>query len=233
MKNSNGKLLVGIFLLLIGSAFFLRNLDVLPWEFEYIYLGWPTWIFIIGLLITISSRGNFGGISLMIIGAVFFAARFYHYPTDKILSDIWPLFLILFGLSIMFKHRKNNNSNGKNIDSIEYKDDTLDLTSIFSENKRRIVSQNFKKAKVTTLFGATELDFRDAKPAQNCIIECDTIFGGIDIIIPSSWKVRNHTTAIFGGADDSRRKSAPVEDNQEYILTVNGFVLFGGLDIKS
>lgn len=260
MCRSNGRLFIGLGLLLIGAAFLLRNLNVFTWEFEHYYLGWPTIFFLIGLLITISSRGSFFGFSLMAVGVIFFASRYYNYPVGEIFHDLWPVFLILFGLSILFKrhghhhkhyhkidyeqkdkftnennpgfrHREYHRCNSENW--IDYSDDTLDLTSMFSENKRRIISQNFKRAKVTTLFASTELDFNDAKPAASCIIECDTIFGGTEIIVPSNWQIVNQTTAIFGGADDKRRKSAPVDDEKQMKITIKGFTMFGGIEIKS
>ena len=238
MHRSNGRLIVGFGLLLVGAIFLLRNLDVFTWEFEYLYLGWPTLLFIIGLIMTISSRGSFVGFSAMIVGAIFFAARYYDYPAGEIFGDIWPVFLILFGLSIMFKHRRGKHKGNHKHDKchgewFDYSDETIDLTSMFGENKRKIISQNFQKAKITTVFGSTELDFRDAKVAPNCIIECDTIFGGTEIIVPSSWQVINQTTALFGGADDSRRKSAPLEGEEPMKLTLKGFAMFGGIEIKS
>jgi len=268
MHRSNGRSLVGIILLIIGGFFLLRNLDVFTWEFEHYYLGWPTFIFILGLILTIIHRGSFGGFSLMIVGGVFFFSRYYHYSVGEIFHDIWPVFLILFGLSMLFKHnsfrrRKNKNkftngstesfagsesnmfTRGKDHKSnhehqnrshgswIDYSDDTLDITTMFAENKRRIISQNFRFAKVSTLFGSTELDFTDAKVAPNCVIDCDTLFGGTEIIIPSSWQVINQSTAVFGGADDSRRKSAPVEGEEQMKITVKGSAIFGGIEIKS
>lgn len=235
MQRSSGRLFVGLALLLVGAAFLLRNLDVFSWEFEHYYLGWPTWVFIIGLAITISARGSFWGFSIMIVGAIFFAARYYHYPAGEIFADIWPIFLILFGLSIVFGHKKNKSEDSYKSENswVDYSDDTIDLTSIFTENKRKIVSQNFKKAKVTTLFASTEIDLRNAKPAPNCVIECDTIFGGTEIIVPSTWEVINQSTAVFAGTDDDRRKSAPVEGEEKMRITVKGFVMFGGLEIKS
>lgn len=234
MQRSNGRLFVGIAIILVGLVFFVKNLDFFSWEIEYYFLSWPTYIFVAGLIITVAARGSFVGFSLMLVGAIFIAARFYDYPAGEIFSDLWPLFLIFFGLSILFRHRKEKKEKQEKVKGwSEYSDDTLDISTIFSEDKRRIVSQNFRSAKLTTIFGSTELDFSEAKPAQNCVVNCDTIFGGTELIIPSSWKLINKSSSLFGGTSDERRKSAPVEGEKEFKITVEGFAMFGGIEIKS
>ncbi|WKZ70422.1 MAG: DUF5668 domain-containing protein [Melioribacteraceae bacterium] len=234
MKQCNGRLLIGFSLIVVGLAFVLRNLNVFSWEFEYVFLSWPSLVFLIGLVTTISSRGSFWGFSAMIVGAIFITARYYDYPAGEIFSDIWPVFIILLGLSILFQHKKKKSIEGEKTEGwVDYADNTLDLSTVFNENKYRITSQNFRTGKTSTLFGSTELDFRDAKLEQNASLYCDTIFGGTELTIPSTWKVINKGSAIFGGSADERRKSAPVNDNEENVITINGFTLFGGIEIKS
>ncbi len=233
MKHSNGRLFVGLILILIGAAFIVKNLDVVPWQVEYYYLSWPTYLILIGLVINLASRGSFFGFALMIVGGIFLVGRVYDYPAGPLFRDLWPIFLILFGLSIILKHRRKKESHSEREGEwIEYSEDTLDITTIFSENKRVITSQSFMGAKILTLFGSTELDLTEAKLERSCSINCDTFFGGTEIFVPSDWKVVNKTTAIFAGADDQRRKSGPVEESENTVLTIDGFVMFGGIEIK-
>jgi len=241
MKKYSRRVFVGIALIVLGLLFTLKNLNVFDWEFEYYFLSWPVLLVVVGLIITFTSQSNFWGMSIVIVGAIFFTARFYNYPAGEIFSDIWPVFVILLGLSIIFyreRHKKNKHSKcwekeGFDEDWVDVNDDFLDLSTTFAGYKRRITSQNFKGAKISTFFGGTELDFSQAKLASNCIIECDTIFGGTELIIPSEWKIINQTSAMFGGVADERRKSAPASDAEEVKLTVKGFALFGGIEIKS
>lgn len=241
MKKYSRRVLVGIALILLGLLFTLKNLDVFGREFEYYFLSYPVLLVAVGLIITFTSQSKFWGMSIVFVGAIFFTARFYGYPAGEIFSDIWPVFVILLGLSIIFdrkRHKKNKHSKcweeeGFNEDWVEVNDDYLDLSTTFAGYKRKITSQNFRGAKISTIFGGTELDFSQAKLASNCIIECDTIFGGTELIIPSEWKIINQTSAMFGGVADERRKSAPVSDTEEVKLTVKGFALFGGIEIKS
>ncbi|MDZ7765094.1 MAG: DUF5668 domain-containing protein [Melioribacteraceae bacterium] len=232
MKHSNGRFFVGLLLILIGTAFIIKNLDLVPWHIEYYYISWPTYILLIGLVITIASRGGFFGPAVILAGGIFIYGRVYDYPAGEIFETIWPIFLILFGLSIIFERGRGKKKHNSKDGWIEYPDETIDLTTIFSENKRKIISQNFVGAKLFTMFGATELDLTSAKLDRSCTINCDTLFGGTEIFLPADWKVINRTTSIFGGSEDTRRKSAPVEQSQEHVLTIDGFCMFGGIEIK-
>ncbi len=232
MKHSKGRIVVGLLLILIGAAFIIKNMDLVPWHIEENYLSWPSYIFLVGLVITFVSRGGFFGPAIMIVGAIFIYGRVYDYPTGEIFETLWPIFLILFGLSIIFEHRKGRDHHKSKDGWIEYTDDSLDITTIFGENKRRLTTKNFLGAKTFTMFGATELDLKDAKMGRSCTINSDTLFGGTEIFVPSDWKVVNKTTAIFGGSEDQRRKSAPVAEDESFVLTVDGFCMFGGIEIK-
>ena len=234
MKHTSGRLFVGLAFILIGLAFVVKNLNLFPWEFEYYFLSWPSLLIVIGLFITITERGSFFGFSLLLVGAIFVTSRYYDYPAGEIFSDLWPLFIIFFGMSILLGHRKGRHGRSHSGSTwIDYSDDTLDISTFFGENKRRITSQNFSKAKITTSFGSTVLDFTNAKVTSNCNVTCDTVFGGTELIIPSSWMVVNKGTALFGGTGDERRKSAPIEGEEPMKITVNGFTMFGGIEIKS
>lgn len=232
MKHSNGRIFIGLLLILLGGIFFVKNIELFPWQIEYYYLSWPSYLILAGLIITIVSRGKFLGPALLLTGGIFLLGRVYDYPASELFGDLWPVFIILFGLSLIFQHRSKGACREKS-GWETYEGDTMDISTVFGETKKKIVSQSFMGAKISTLFGATELDLSTAKLARSCSINTDTIFGGTEIIVPSEWKVVNKTTAIFGGWEDQRRKSAPVENSMEHVLTIDGFVMFGGIDIKS
>ncbi len=241
MKQFSRRFFVGFVLILLGLVFTLKNLDVFSWEFEYYFLSWPVLLVVVGLIITFASQSKFWGMSIVIVGLIFFTARFYDYSAGEIFRDIWPIFVILLGISIIFDHKRGKkNKNGRCCSAegfeggwVDFEDDFLDLSTVFTGYKRRIISQNFKGAKISTIFGGTVLDLTKAKVSPYCVIECDTIFGGTELIIPSAWKVINQTSAMFGGVADERRKSAPLSNEEEVKLTVKGFAMFGGIEIKS
>ena len=63
------------------------------------------------------------------------------------------------------------------------------------------------------------------------MINITAIFGGVKIIVPPGWQIKQEVTAIFGGFDDKRKMRA-VEDLDK-VLIITGVALFGGVDIRS
>jgi hypothetical protein len=63
------------------------------------------------------------------------------------------------------------------------------------------------------------------------VIDVVQLFGGVKIIIPSNWELKSEVTAILGGVDDKRPTLNNPATGKRLVLT--GFVMFGGVDIKS
>ena len=58
-------------------------------------------------------------------------------------------------------------------------------------------------------------------------------FGGGDIRVPRDWAVDVKAFAIFGGTDDKSAHPPLDGDVPPKRLVIDGFVVFGGLDIKN
>ena len=56
------------------------------------------------------------------------------------------------------------------------------------------------------------------------------IFGGAKFLVPANWVVKSEAVAILGGVDDKRNVAQPEPGKQ---LVLKGFVMFGGIEIKS
>jgi hypothetical protein len=85
---------------------------------------------------------------------------------------------------------------------------------------------------VITVFGGTDLDFRDAiLPRKEVTIKAVCVMGGLGIIVPPEMRVINSSVAILGDIDisgdsaESLRPDAPV-------LRLTGTCVMGGIDVK-
>ena len=61
-------------------------------------------------------------------------------------------------------------------------------------------------------------------------IDLDCSWGGVEIYVPSDWKVVFKCNAFFGGCDDKRWQNGNI--NKESVLVIRGTLSFGGLEVK-
>ena len=111
--------------------------------------------------------------------------------------------------------------------------DYIDEVNIFSGSEKRIAINNFRGGKITSIFGGSEIDLTGSTLAEgNNVVELFYMFGGSSFIIPADWTVNNKVTSILGGFSE---KGNPVITNvtkDNKTLTITGFVMFGGGEIK-
>ncbi len=225
--NRGGRIGSGLILVVIGSLFLAHQAgaDIPHWLFS-----WEMILIAIGLFA--GAKHNFrpgGWMVLLIIGGVFMA--------DDLIYDFnfrpfaWPVIIIAIGLYIMVKprRRRRDRYDGSTFISSE---DTLDSTAIFSGQKKKIITKDFKGGEITNMFGGTELDFSQADIVKSAEIDISTIFGGTKLVVPANWNIKSEVVCIFGGIDDKRPIDRNLPDTEK-TLVMKGTVIFGGIDIKS
>lgn len=78
--------------------------------------------------------------------------------------------------------------------------------------------------------GGNEIDFRECElAAGTSVVDITCIMGGVEILVPENWRLIVEVSPIFGGIDDKR--SSIVEPNEDKVLVINGYCLFGGVEI--
>jgi predicted membrane protein len=138
---------------------------------------------------------------------------------------IIPLILLGIGLSIMFR-----GSISKDVQKIKElsKDGLVEFTAVFSGQEIKAPNEKFEGANIDAIFGGIDLDLREAIIEKDIIINASAIFGGIDIIVPSNVIVKTSNVPIFGGLSNK----GPKNSEGAHTIYVNGFCMFGGVDIK-
>jgi hypothetical protein len=64
------------------------------------------------------------------------------------------------------------------------------------------------------------------------VVELFYMFGGSSFIIPADWTVNNKVTSILGGFSEKGSIAAIDSSKNTKTLTITGFVMFGGGEIK-
>lgn len=114
--------------------------------------------------------------------------------------------------------------------SSENAENIFEETAIFGGTDKKFTSEDLKGGKITTIFGGSQIDLRKSKIQDGANIELFCMFGGTEIFVPADWKVNMNATAILGGFSDER---ATIDDKPVATLNVNGFVMFGGAELKN
>ena len=82
----------------------------------------------------------------------------------------------------------------------------------------------------TAIMGGISLDLSEAELATSANLELTAITGGIEVVVPSTWRVEMITTTFAGGSEnltdpDATQVGAP-------LLVVDARTFFGGVSIR-
>ncbi len=111
-------------------------------------------------------------------------------------------------------------------------DNVLDIAAVFGSVKKTVMSKQFRGGEVVAVFGGAHVNLLHADMEGPVVIEVVNIFGGTTLLVPNNWEIKSEAVAIFGGVEDKR--SIPhIPQVPDKTLILQGFSMFGGLEIKS
>lgn len=183
-------------------------------------------------------------------GGILFSVAFLCILYDNFLGieelTPWPVLgAAMFGsigLSMIFKKPHDNYNNyHSNTDNPyverpdshyehveETRDSQFSFSTTFSSHIKYVRSDNFKKADIHTTFGATKIYFDDSMIQDgNATISLDVNFAGVELFIPKTWNVINHTSCAFGAVEEKNRNCSTGTPT----VTLLGNIAFGGVTI--
>ncbi len=253
--RGEGRLVIGLVVVVLGILFLLDNLGVL--RVEHVWGSfWPVILIVLGLVRLATCYSNAGRVSavvLLTIGGIFLASNLGFIPWDM-WRLFWPVMLILWGIAMLFRgldkqgggfggFRLGSNSDrttGTNTDFFnKFKPtaesiDTLHQWAVFGGSRRRLDSQNFQGGEVLAIFGGVRVDLRQAASTLTEVhLDVNALFGGVDIRVPSNWSVTMRGMGIFGGFEDrTRADEGNVIQVNKTTLVVSGMAMFGGVNVK-
>jgi hypothetical protein len=104
--------------------------------------------------------------------------------------------------------------------------DELSLVAVFDGIDLKSRAKAFKGGSMLAWFGGIAVDLRDAELAPGARLSVQTLFGGIAIKTPPSWRIESRVKALAGGVE----ARTPAQDDQAApVLTLDGLALFGGV----
>lgn len=228
-NSKSGRRLAGLVLLIIGGVFMAHELGV---EIPHWIFSWPMIPLVIGIFI--GAKMNFrpnGWLIPVAIGGAFLLNE--SNPGLHIMPYIWPAIIIIIGLFMIFRPRRRNRTDYWNEISQTTEDgDIIEVVSVFSGNKKVIITKNFKGGEAVSVFGGTELNLIQADINGNATLELTQVFGGAKLIVPANWKINSEVVSVFGGLEDKRQLTSEPPDSTK-VLKLIGTSVFGGIEIRS
>lgn len=216
---NRARLLFGLVVFALGSLLLLDYADVID-AGRVIGMWWPVVLIGAGLLALFSNPRHWF-MPLVIVG---FGGAVLLWTTEVVdnLRLVGPMFLVLIGLLVIFGRGFTNRLVGTQ--------DRVNSFNVFSGSEIASRSGHFEGGSIGALFGGTEIDLRDAKPAPGAELDVFVAFGGAEIKVPEGWQVVTHGMPIFGGFENVTTTERIPEGAPT--LDVNATVIFGGLEVK-
>lgn len=218
------QLLFGLLVIGVGVLFTLDNFDVVDAGRYLRY--WPVGLIAIGALKLWQSRGAEGvfGALLFIAAGVWLVLQSARVVTIR-LWDMWPLLLILFGASLVWRGLRGRRAHGGADSSA-----TLSGLAVLGGMHRGNNSQAFRGGDLTAVLGGCEIDLRQAAINGEAVIDVFAMWGGIELRVPEDWSISGRVVSILGGYED---KTRPAGGATTHRLVVQGTVIMGGIEIKN
>lgn len=207
----------GIVLIVVGILFLGRNMNW--WNFSIFFEGWWTLFLIVPSIISLVRKESMGtSFLILVLGVLMLLASQNVIEWSTIWKVFLPIIIMVVGLSIIFGNRK--------VKTKKVRGNAKEYVAIFS-GVDEVINKIENDFKMTAVFGGIELDMRDVTLDSDLVIDCFTLFGGIDIRLPKDVKVEVNGLPIFGGVENKYR------NNHEAKVTVyiNHTTICGGVDL--
>lgn len=220
----------GIAIIALGVIFGGNAIGL--FDINVFFDGWWTLFIIVPSVIgLITEKERFASLGFLAAGVILLLAAQNVFSYDVAWKAILAVFLIIIGVSIIFRnvfHSKNDKEIAQKIEGMKDGKTMDSQTAVFSGSDRIYNDEIFSGSNLVAIFGGVDLDLRNAKFEKDTVIKAFCLFGGIDIKVPKDVQVKIKSGFIFGGISDERKSS---DNKGKYTIYLDAGGGFGGLSI--
>ncbi len=220
----------GLSIIVLGLLFTLDNLDLINAR-DYLRY-WPAVLVLVGIVKLMQPTGAPGrifGAGLALLGSLMILDRLY--LIDFNVWALWPVFIILFGYSLVRGAISRRQALDGKAPAISESDSYMRGFALMGGVVRSSDSQDFRGGELTAIMGGCEIDLRRASIKEGeARLEIFAFWGGVEIKVPEDWAVIVQVIPIMGGVED---KSVPPKGGASKKLILTGHCVMGGAEIKN
>lgn len=228
-SGNHGGVVFGGILIALGAVFLAGTIFGMD-AGELLRTWWPVILIVLGVKGFFGNdKGTFWPLFVVLIGGLFLA-RNLGVLDHGLWSYIWPIGLVLLGLSMLFGPRRSCKKVHGSVGGVDTAE-TFNTTVVFSHQVRRIRAEAFRKGEGTAVFGNLELDFQECGIAPDSKLEVNAVFGSVKVMVPDGVHVALGGSSVLGGVSDKRASRTVPEGAPTLHLEANA--VFGQVEILS
>lgn len=244
-------LLPGIIVIVVGTLFLLSSLGAIHIPIWSLWRLWP--LFLIGLGAMNMMRRQWDaliwGFATALFGLGLLLDNFGLLPFHG--WQLWPIFLVALGVHLLVapNARTACSRGARHAGAREQRQwhvatptmsvgpgQPLHLMAICSEAHGRVTSSDLARGEAFSMFGLCKVDLRSmGMPGSPVTIDASSIFGAVEIYIPSTWDVMLRGVGVFGTYQDETLRQSPIEGSgvRRGLLIVQGVCFFAAVTVKN
>jgi hypothetical protein len=218
------RLWIGIVLVFFGVLWTFDNLgwtaagEIMRW--------WPLLLLAYGVARLTGlgvSRSTMAGVFFSVVGLLLVAARLASVPVG--FGVIFPLALVMAGVSIVRRSVRGESI----VTEGESGGEVIRVTAIMGGATRRGTGTTMRRVELSAVMGGVELDLREAHPPGGQLeVDAFACMGGIEIIVPETWRVQTDDVVPIAGAFEDRTHHA-ADEPVACTLVLKGSAVMGGV----
>lgn len=110
-------------------------------------------------------------------------------------------------------------------------DDVFSLVYSMSGGEFVSSAKELRSGEVTAFMGGAEIDLRGATIRDGATLSLRACMGGIDVVVPHTWRVEVASTAFMGGVANLTDPDGAGEDAP--LLLVSASAVMGGIEVHA
>ncbi|MBQ8580446.1 MAG: helix-turn-helix domain-containing protein [Oscillospiraceae bacterium] len=202
-----GALGCAIWVMLLGALLLVDN--ILGMEIGFWNLAWPSFVLIGGLFC--GNKFSFFRLGCVLLGGYFLLANLNLLPFTLESDMIWPILVILFGISLLADALKkpkkptvryrtsSGDQHHEKVSRCDVCDDHFSCENIFGQERYSVAVDLLRSGEIEGNFGSTTVDLSGvAAVAEGCHVDVESNFGEIKILVPKKYCVKLSPETAFG-----------------------------------